>query len=163
MNVRAADELLTHPDVRAVSFVGLNAAGERVHDVGGRNGKRVQANLGAKNHATVMMDDYASSSSDRRASTVRAIVGAAFGAAGQRCMALSVVILVGGRDDAEAWVDELVGQARGLRVGNGFVEGVDVGESPPVPAAKNLSPPALRSSSQRSSFPVVVPLPLLSS
>ena len=123
----AVNALLTHPDVRAISFVGSNVAGEHVHDVGSRYGKRVQSNLGAKNHASVMMDDYASSR-DQRKSTIRALVGAAFGAAGQRCMALSVVILVGAEDDAAAWVEELVDQARGLRVGNGFEGGVDVGE-----------------------------------
>lgn len=128
------NELLVHPDVKAVSFVGSNGAGEHVHDLGSRNGKRVQANLGAKNHATVMMDDFASK--DHRRSTVRALVGAAFGAAGQRCMALSVVILVGGKEDADAWVEEMVGQAGGLKVGNGFVEGVDVGEF-----VRNLSLP----------------------
>ena len=121
------NELLMHPDVRAISFVGSNSAGEHVHDVGSRHGKRVQANLGAKNHASVMMSDFASSR-DHRKSTIRALVGAAFGAAGQRCMALSVLILVGTEVDAAAWVDELVDQARGLRVGNGFEEGVDVGE-----------------------------------
>jgi malonate-semialdehyde dehydrogenase (acetylating)/methylmalonate-semialdehyde dehydrogenase len=80
------------------------------------------------------MDDFASK--DHRRSTVRALVGAAFGAAGQRCMALSVVILVGGKEDADAWVEEMVGQAGGLKVGNGFVEGVDVGEF-----VRNLSLP----------------------
>jgi malonate-semialdehyde dehydrogenase (acetylating)/methylmalonate-semialdehyde dehydrogenase len=120
------NELLVHPDVRAISFVGSNAAGEHVHDVGSRHGKRVQANLGAKNHATVMMDDFATR--DHRKSTVRALVGAAFGAAGQRCMALSALILVGMEEDAALWVNELVTQARGLKVGNGFEEGVDVGE-----------------------------------
>ncbi len=97
-----------------------------MHDVGSRNGERVQANLGAKNHATVMMDDF--DSRDRRESTVRALVGAAFGAAGQRCMALSALILVGAEGGAAVWIDELVTQARGLRVGNGFEEGVDIGE-----------------------------------
>jgi len=63
-----------------------------------------------------------------RGTTVRAILGAAFGAAGQRCMALSVVILVGAENMAKVWIDELVEQGRRLKVGNGFVEGVDVGE-----------------------------------
>ena len=116
------NELLVHSDIQAISFVGSNVVGEYVHDVGSRHGKRVQANLGAKNHATVMMDD-----ADRN-TTVRAIVGAAFGAAGQRCMALSVVILVGTETVAKSWIDEVVEQARRLKVGNGFGEGVDVGE-----------------------------------
>ena len=116
------NELLTHVDIKAISFVGSNSVGEHVHEVGSKNGKRVQANLGAKNHATVMMNDA------DRSMTVRALVGAAFGAAGQRCMALSVVILVGTESMAKVWMDELVEQARRLKVGNGFVEGVDVGE-----------------------------------
>ena len=115
----AVDGLITHPDVKAVSFVGSNRAGEYIHDVGSRHGKRVQANLGAKNHSTVVMDD-----ADRE-STVRAIVGAAFGAAGQRCMALSVVVLVGDVEASKEWVDDLKTGASGLRVGCGFDEGVD--------------------------------------
>ena len=116
------DGILTHPDVKAISFVGSNKAGEYIHDVGSRNGKRVQANLGAKNHATVLMNDA------DRASTIKALVGAAFGAAGQRCMALSVVILVGDLDESKGWVQEIVDEAKKLKVGNGFVEGVDVGK-----------------------------------
>ncbi|KAL3776013.1 hypothetical protein ACHAW5_007095 [Stephanodiscus triporus] len=115
------DELLVHPDVRAISFVGSNNVGEYVHEIGCRNDKRVQANLGAKNHATILTSDA------DRVSTIRALAGAAFGAAGQRCMALSVAIFVGDIDDARGWVEDLVRAARGLRVGNGFVEGVDVG------------------------------------
>jgi malonate-semialdehyde dehydrogenase (acetylating)/methylmalonate-semialdehyde dehydrogenase len=118
------DEIITHPDVKAISFVGSNAAGEYIHDVGSRHGKRVQANLGAKNHATVMMGDC------NRASTIKALVGAAFGAAGQRCMALSVVILVGDVETAKSWMEEMALEAKKLKVGNGFVEGVDVGELP---------------------------------
>ena len=114
--------ILTHPDIKAISFVGSNKAGEYIHDVGSRNGKRVQANLGAKNHATVLMNDA------DRSSTIKALVGAGFGAAGQRCMALSVVILVGDLDESKGWVQEIVDEAKKLKVGNGFVEGVDVGK-----------------------------------
>ena len=114
--------LLTHPDIKAISFVGSNSAGEYIHDVGSKNGKRVQANLGAKNHATILMDDA------DRASTVKAVVGAAFGAAGQRCMALSVVILVGDVNESQRWIEEVVEEAKKLKVGNGFQDGVDVGE-----------------------------------
>ena len=116
------DGILTHPDIKAISFVGSNKAGEYIHDIGSKNGKRVQANMGAKNHATVMMEDA------DRASTIKAIVGACFGAAGQRCMALSVVVLVGDLEESRGWAQELVAQAKLLKVGNGFVEGVDVGE-----------------------------------
>lgn len=115
------DGILTHPDIKAISFVGSNKAGEYIHDVGSKNGKRVQANMGAKNHATVLMDDA------DRASTIKAIVGAAFGAAGQRCMALSVVILVGDLEESKGWAQELVEEAKALKVGNGFEDGVDVG------------------------------------
>eukprot|EP00970_Alexandrium_tamarense_P009482 scaffold1899_cov182-Alexandrium_tamarense.AAC.2 len=115
------DGMLTHNDVKAVSFVGSNKVGKYIHDMGSRHGKRVQANLGAKNHATVMMEDA------DRASTIKAIVGAAFGAAGQRCMALSVMILVGDLEESRCWVKELKEEAEKLRVGSGFVDGVDVG------------------------------------
>ncbi|KAL7534896.1 hypothetical protein ACHAXR_008066 [Thalassiosira sp. AJA248-18] len=115
------DGILTHPDIKAISFVGSNKAGEYIHDVGSKNGKRVQANLGAKNHATVLMEDA------DRASTIKAIVGAAFGAAGQRCMALSVAVLVGDLEESRGWAQEIVEQAKSLKVGNGFVDGVDVG------------------------------------
>ena len=106
-----------HPDIRAISFVGSNLAGEYIFARGTANGKRVQANLGAKNHAAILPD------ADKDA-TIRALVGAAFGAAGQRCMALSVVILVG---DAKEWIPDLVREASKLTVGSGFQEGVDVG------------------------------------
>lgn len=84
---------------------------------GTKNGKRVQANLGAKNHATVMPDAT-------REATVNAIVGAAFGAAGQRCMALSTVIFVGESAD---WLPDLVERARTLRLGSGLDPATDIG------------------------------------
>lgn len=114
------------PKVRAISFVGGNSAGEYIFDRGTKNGKRVQANLGAKNHATIMPD------ADKE-STINALVGAAFGAAGQRCMALSTVIFVG---DTVKWLPEIVEKARVLRVGNGIDDTTDVG---PVitPESKN--------------------------
>ncbi len=70
------DGILTHPEVKAIAFVGSNKAREYIHDVGSRKGKRVQANRGVRNHATVLMEDTES------ASTIKAIVGAAFSAAG---------------------------------------------------------------------------------
>eukprot|EP01036_Dinobryon_divergens_P031763 gene31762-41227_t len=103
--------------IRAVSFVGGNAAGEHIFDRATKNGKRVQANLGAKNHATVLPD------ADRE-QTVNAIVGAAFGAAGQRCMALSTVIFVGASKD---WLPDIVEKARKLNVGSGFDPTTDIG------------------------------------
>ena len=80
--------LCDDPEIRALLFVGSNHVGEYIYDRGTKNGKRVQANLGAKNHAAVLPDAD-------RAATVWALAGAEFGAAGQRCMALSVLVLVG--------------------------------------------------------------------
>jgi malonate-semialdehyde dehydrogenase (acetylating)/methylmalonate-semialdehyde dehydrogenase len=111
------DGICDHPDIKAISFVGSNQAGEYIFERGTASGKRVQANLGAKNHAVVLPD------ADREA-TIKALVGAGFGAAGQRCMALSVVILVG---KAQEWLPDLVNEAKQLAVGGGFEVGVDVG------------------------------------
>ena len=92
---------------------------------GRQTGKRVQCNMGAKNHAVICPDANESH-------TMNAILGAAFGAAGQRCMAISVAILV---DGAESWLPGLVERAKALSVNQGFEEGADLG---PVisPAAK---------------------------
>ena len=76
------------PEIKAISFVGGDAAGKHIYERGGSNGKRVQANLGAQNHAVVLED------CDLEA-TAKALVAAAFGAAGQRCMAISRLVLVG--------------------------------------------------------------------
>ena len=102
-----------------------DAAGKHIYDRGGANGKRVQANLGAQNHAVVLEDADPES-------TVKALVAAGFGAAGQRCMAISRVVLVGA---AQALVPRLVELARSLTVGPGTAAGVGI---PPVvtPQAK---------------------------
>ena len=105
------------PEIRAVSFVGSNPAGEHVFDRGTKAGKRVQANLGAKNHMTLMPD------ADKEAA-INALVGAAFGAAGQRCMAISVAVFVG---ESKAWIPELVQKAAGLKVAAGHEPGAEVG------------------------------------
>eukprot|EP00903_Cladosiphon_okamuranus_P015999 g14775.t1 len=105
------------PDVKAISFVGGNQAGEHIFARGTAAGKRVQSNMGAKNHVVVLPD------ADRKAA-VSAIVGAAFGAAGQRCMALSVAVLVG---DAKLWAKDIAEEASVLKVGPGWESGVDVG------------------------------------
>jgi len=107
------------PEIRAISFVGGDAAGKHIYERGGSNGKRVQANLGAQNHAVVLEDADANAA-------CKALVAAAFGAAGQRCMAISRVILVGG---AKAMLPQLAEMASGLVVGPGNGKGVDV---PPV-------------------------------
>ena len=109
--------LCDSPHVKAISFVGGNEAGKHVFERGSRNGKRVQSNLGAKNHATVLPD------ADKDAA-LNALIGAAFGAAGQRCMALSTVIFVG---ESAKWLPELVEKARKLVVGPGHLKESDVG------------------------------------
>lgn len=91
----------------AVLFaVACPQAGEYIHARGSKNGKRVQSNLGAKNHATILPD------ADKEA-TLNALTAAAFGAAGQRCMALSVAVFVG---DTIKWLPELAERARKLKV-----------------------------------------------
>lgn len=97
--------------------MGSNKVGEYIYAQASANGKRVQANLGAKNHAVILPDA-------NKDSTINSIVAAAFGAAGQRCTALSVVILVGVTKD---WLPDLVIKARQLRVDGGFEPGADVG------------------------------------
>lgn len=115
---RSVNFILDEPAIKAISFVGGNAAGEYIYSRASANGKRVQANLGAKNHAVVMPDC-------NRTQTINALAGAAFGAAGQRCMALSAVVLVG--NDTQAWVDDLVDAAKKLNTNAGFEEGADLG------------------------------------
>ncbi|GHJ90102.1 hypothetical protein NliqN6_6504 [Naganishia liquefaciens] len=109
--------LCDSPIVKAITFVGSNTAGEHIYTRGCANGKRVQANLGAKNHAVVMPDAS-------KEATLNALAGAAFGAAGQRCMALSVVVTVG---DAGKWMPEIIDRAKNLKVANGFTDGADLG------------------------------------
>lgn len=111
------DFILDEPAIRAISFVGSNRAGEYIYSRGSANGKRVQANLGAKNHAVLLPD------ADKDAA-LNALAGAAFGAAGQRCMALSVLVTVG---EGSQFIPELVEKARGLVVSAGFEKTADVG------------------------------------
>ncbi|CAO2586907.1 Methylmalonate-semialdehyde dehydrogenase [acylating], mitochondrial [Lemmus lemmus] len=113
----AVNFICDHPDIKAISFVGSNQAGEYIFERGSRNGKRVQANMGAKNHGVVMPDA-------NKENTLNQLVGAAFGAAGQRCMALSTAILVG---EAKKWLPELVERAKNLRVNAGDQPGADLG------------------------------------
>jgi len=80
--------ICTHPDIKAISFVGGNNAGEYIWKTGTANGKRVQSNMGAKNHAVVMPD------ADKE-DTINSLVSASFGSSGQRCMAITTVIFVG--------------------------------------------------------------------
>ncbi len=105
----AVNALCDHPDIKAISFVGSTRVGTHVYNRASLNGKRVQCMMGAKNHAIVMPDA-------NREQALNQLVGAAFGAAGQRCMATTVAVLVGA---AREWVPELVAKAQGLRVGAG--------------------------------------------
>ncbi|KAF5542763.1 methylmalonate-semialdehyde dehydrogenase [Fusarium mexicanum] len=114
---RAVNFILDEPRIQAISFVGSNKAGEYVYTRGSANGKRVQANLGAKNHAIALPD----CDMDQ---TVKAIVGAAFGAAGQRCMALSTLVLL---PNSDALLAELIKCAKNLNVNGGFEKDADVG------------------------------------
>lgn len=111
------DFILDAPAIKAISFVGSNRAGEYIYTRGSANGKRVQANLGAKNHAAVLPDANKNQS-------LNAIVGAAFGAAGQRCMALSTCVMVG---ETKEWLPEIAERAKALIVNGGFEEGADLG------------------------------------
>ncbi|MFC5647890.1 CoA-acylating methylmalonate-semialdehyde dehydrogenase [Paenibacillus solisilvae] len=110
--------LLEHPDVKAISFVGSQPVAEYVYTTGTAHGKRVQALAGAKNHTIVMPDADMDN-------TVTQIVNAAFGSAGERCMACAVVVAVG--EAADALVGKLVTAADGLTIGNGMEEGVFLG------------------------------------
>jgi len=106
-----------HPDIKAISFVGSTRVGTHVHHRASLAGKRVQCMMGAKNHVVVLPDAP-------KEQTLNALVGAGFGAAGQRCMASSVVVLVG---EAREWVDDIAARAKTLKVGAGHEPGVDVG------------------------------------
>ncbi|MCC7198171.1 MAG: aldehyde dehydrogenase family protein, partial [Gammaproteobacteria bacterium] len=114
----AVDTLLTHPDVAAVSFVGSTPVAEHVYRTASAHGKRVQALGGAKNHMVVMPDADP-------AQAANALVGAAFGSAGERCMAISVAVAVG--DAGDALRDALVPLARALKVGPGTDRDADMG------------------------------------
>jgi malonate-semialdehyde dehydrogenase (acetylating)/methylmalonate-semialdehyde dehydrogenase len=114
----AVDALLAHPDVKAVSFVGSTPIAKYIYETGARNGKRVQALGGAKNHAVVMPDadlDFAT----------EAIIGAGYGSAGERCMAISAVVAVG--DAADPLVERLAARARRVTVGAGNAPGIEMG------------------------------------
>lgn len=121
--------LLEHPDVKSISFVGSTPAGKYIATKGAAHGKRVQSNMGAKNHALIMPDADV-------AQVANALAGASFAAAGQRCMALSAVVVVG--DDAR--VDAIAGAVaklgEGLKLGAGKDDGTDVGPLITPEAAK---------------------------
>jgi malonate-semialdehyde dehydrogenase (acetylating)/methylmalonate-semialdehyde dehydrogenase len=114
----AVDALLAHPDIQAISFVGSTPVAESIYIKGSANAKRVQALGGAKNHLVVMPD------ADLDAA-VNALTGAAFGSAGERCMAISVAVAVG--DIADELVTRLAAKTRALKIGSGAAQGLDMG------------------------------------
>ncbi len=114
----AVDALLHHPDVAAISFVGSTPIARTIYETGARQGIRVQALGGAKNHMVVMPDADLDQAVD-------ALVGAAYGSAGERCMAVSVAVLVG--DVADRIVPRLAARARALKIGSGLQADVEMG------------------------------------
>jgi malonate-semialdehyde dehydrogenase (acetylating)/methylmalonate-semialdehyde dehydrogenase len=114
----AVDALLEHPDVAAVSFVGSTSVAEHIYSAGTRHGKRVQALGGAKNHLVVMPDADLEQAAD-------ALVGAGYGSAGERCMAISVAVVVG--SVADDLVAKLAARIRGLSVDDGTSPRADMG------------------------------------
>jgi malonate-semialdehyde dehydrogenase (acetylating)/methylmalonate-semialdehyde dehydrogenase len=115
----AVDALLEHPGVAAISFVGSTPVAEHVYRTGTQHGKRVQALGGAKNHLVVMPDADLDQAVD-------ALMGAAFGSAGERCMAISVAVAVGD-ETADALIERLSTRVRELRVGPGTAPEVEMG------------------------------------
>jgi len=114
----AVDAILRHPDIAAVSFVGSTRIAEYVYSTGTASGKRVQALGGAKNHMVVMPDADPEQVTD-------ALIGSAYGSAGERCMAVSVAVAVG--DAADRLVSDLAPRVRALKIGPGHEEGVEMG------------------------------------
>ena len=113
----SVDALCTHPDVKAVSFVGSCHVGEHVYKLASDHGKRAQCMMGAKNHAVILPDA-------NKEQSLNALVGAGFGAAGQRCMATSVAVLVG---EANQWIPDIVAKAKTLKLNGGTEAGADLG------------------------------------
>ena len=117
-DAEAVDAILTHPDVNAVSFVGSTPIARHVYETAAKTGKRVQALGGAKNHAVVLPDAALEFTAD-------ALIGAGYGSAGERCMAISVVVAVG--EVADPLVARLRDKAAALKVGPGSQAGVEMG------------------------------------
>ena len=115
----AVDALLAHPDIKAVSFVGSTPIAKYIYETGAHHGKRVQALGGAKNHMLVMPDADLDQVAD-------ALMGAGYGSAGERCMAISVAVAVGDAT-ADALVAKLAPRVRALKIGDGMTPGMDMG------------------------------------
>ncbi len=114
----AVDALLAHHDVKAISFVGSTPIANYIYETGARNGKRVQALGGAKNHMVVMPDADLDQAVD-------GLIGAAFGSAGERCMAISVAVLVG--DVADKIMPKLITRTQALKIKNGMELDAEMG------------------------------------
>ncbi len=114
----AVDALLKHPDVKALSFVGSTPIAQYIYETGAHHGKRVQALGGAKNHMVVMPDANIEQAVD-------ALIGSAYGSAGERCMAISVAVLVG--DVADKIVPLLAARAKALKIKNGMELDAEMG------------------------------------
>src|SRR5207248_7054282 len=114
----SVDALLRHPLVRAISFVGSSPVAKYVYTTAAAEGKRVQALGGAKNHLVVMPDAHVEKS-------VEAIMSSAFGAAGERCLAGSVLVAVG--SVAQPLLDLLAKKTRALQVGDGAQPATEMG------------------------------------
>ncbi|MDB5776050.1 MAG: hypothetical protein JWP38_2183 [Herbaspirillum sp.] len=123
----AVDALLEHPDVRALSFVGSTPIANYIYETGARHGKRIQALGGAKNHMVVMPDADLEQAVD-------ALIGAGFGSAGERCMAISVAGLVG--DVAERLLPMLIERTKALKIKNGTAADAEMG---PIVSAAALA------------------------
>ena len=115
----AVDGLIEAPEVKALSFVGSTPIAEYIYSEGTKRGKRVQALGGAKNHAVLMPDADLDNA-------VSALMGAAYGSCGERCMAISVAVCVGDQI-ADALVQKLIPQIKGLKIGAGTSCGLDMG------------------------------------
>jgi len=112
-----ANMICDHPDIKAISFIGSTKVGTHIYRRGSEAGKRVQSMMGAKNHCVIMPDA-------NKSQAINNLLGSAFGAAGQRCMANSVTVLVG---DAKNWIDEIVEKSAALKVGPGTDRSADLG------------------------------------
>ncbi|HEY9280180.1 MAG TPA: CoA-acylating methylmalonate-semialdehyde dehydrogenase [Eoetvoesiella sp.] len=126
----AVDALLVHPDVKAISFVGSTPIANYIYETGARHGKRVQALGGAKNHMVIMPD----ADIDR---TVDALVGAGYGSAGERCMAISVAVLVG--NVAEKIIPALIERTKTLKIKNGLEHDAEMGPIVTPAALKRIT------------------------
>lgn len=115
----AVDAILAHDEIKAVSFVGSTPIAKKIYEVGSANGKRVQALGGAKNHLVVMPDAPLDATAD-------ALMGSAYGSAGERCMAISVAVVVGD-ETADALVAELKPRVKALSIQPGNVDGAEMG------------------------------------